>query len=254
MRRTIIYMTIGVMVLSLSSCFKKAEKAYGKEVTKTIRVDSFHDINIGVPAAVYYVQDSVTSIRIVGFEKLIDKDAVTVEDSVLDIHEKEDGSKLKIQMAPRPRLKIFISSPTIRNVAISGSGSFKSRHAVHAGLLSLKVYGSGSYSLPSVQAKSVNMNISGSGDISVGAVCADSVSAAIYGSGDMSFNSNNVRITHLVISGSGDMKVGFRKGGLVTTSISGSGDIRLSGDIQKLDKLISGSGDIDMDGLTIKNK
>jgi hypothetical protein len=93
----------------------------------------------------------------------------------------------------------------------------------------------------------------GSGDISLGSVDALEASATLVGSGDVTLGLFRVKDTYLSLKGSGDINADFKEGcGAVECELRGSGDISLKGTVKKFNQHKSGSGDIDINRLTVK--
>jgi hypothetical protein len=115
------------------------------------------------------------------------------------------------------------------------------------------VIGSGDLTIEKAVAQTADVELIGSGDISLGSLDAIKASATLIGSGDVSLGLLHVKDTYLSLKGSGDINADFKEGcGAVECELRGSGDISLKGKVQKFSQHKSGSGDIDINRLTVK--
>ncbi len=113
--------------------------------------------------------------------------------------------------------------------------------------LSIVINGSGDVSAGNVGTQTV-LQINGSGDITCGDF-GEMLSAQINGSGDIS--GARAGTANLRIAGSGDININELTRAL-GANISGSGDITCGGDIAMLELNITGAGELNGAGLTVK--
>ena len=93
--------------------------------------------------------------------------------------------------------------------------------------------------------------ITGSGDIAVGTLNATDASIRISGSGSAEIESIKADKITITITGSGDIYLNCKDAGDIVVRITGSGDVELKGNARSLEQKITGSGRINMNGLSL---
>jgi hypothetical protein len=141
---------------------------------------------------------------------------------------------------PQKPIKIYVSTPHIEGLDISGSGSITGLSPIESDALRIDISGSGDINLD-VDCKDLSTTISGSGSAVLKGRATDN-SVDISGSGavhsyDLETNRSTVRI-----SGSGTAEV--RVHDELNTNISGSGSVSYKGHPVMTRQEISGSGSV----------
>ena len=139
------------------------------------------------------------------------------------------------------KLLIHLQSDYLKKVDISGSADLRFLSADKVADFALSIIGSGDFSGELDCTGAVSMNVSGSGDLSASGKCKN-LNLSISGSGDFRGMNLISEITSIKISGSGDASVYASEE--LDATVSGSGDIRYAGNPKKLNKKVSGSGEI----------
>jgi len=139
------------------------------------------------------------------------------------------------------KLLIHLQSDYLKKVDISGSADLRFLSADKVADFALSINGSGDFSGELDCAGAVSMNVSGSGDLKPSGKCKN-LNVSISGSGDFSGLNLKSEIAIIKIAGSGDASVYASEE--LDASVSGSGDIRYAGNPKKLNKKVSGSGEI----------
>jgi hypothetical protein len=114
-------------------------------------------------------------------------------------------------------------------------------HVVMKTLQSISLSGSGDIHVSNLAGNILRIDLSGSGDISVSGR-ADTVEITLTGSGDVNCMELIARTATITLNGSGDVNIFVNSS--LTANLHGSGNIRFQGNPIKVQKLISGSGDI----------
>jgi len=120
---------------------------------------------------------------------------------------------------------IYISAPSLKAVALAGSGDVK---------------------VDEMSDDSAKISVAGSGDVTVDNVKSDSLKGSIAGSGNISL-AGSAESTKISIAGSGDVNGKGLKAATANISIAGSGNVELSSD-GSVDAKVMGSGDIRVHG------
>lgn len=193
----------------------------GNVITTERNISAFQRLDLQGSMDVYLTQGPVKPAVIVA------------EDNIMPFIELIDkGGELEVRFKRDTRInsnkdiKIYLSSPAINDIRLSGSGSIK---------LENKVTSEGGLQFTSV----------GSGDIS-GTVNAPGIKSSIAGSGNVKLQ-GETRDMDVNIAGSGDYEGGDLMAENVTVNIAGSGDAKVHASV-KLDARIVGSGDVKYKG------
>jgi hypothetical protein len=221
-----------LLVTAMSSCRKVS--GTGPVVSETRSVSGFSEIKSAFSGDIIITPSSSYSVRIEAQQNIIDVIETVLNDGILTLRVKSNTV-----IKPDSRVKVYISSPDIRGVIVSGSGNVQFTDALTTTDLYLKVSGSGNINIFKLTANSVDANISGSGEINInnGSVADEMVD--ISGSGSMELSNLVATNSDIKIAGSGDARVYVT--GHLKVRISGSGSVYYRG-TPSIDVSISGSG------------
>jgi hypothetical protein len=195
-------------------------------------VSSFTGIGLGIAGDLYLTQGSPQKV-VIQAESNLDKIETVVKDGLLRI--KTDSWNSRIRGA-----KIWITTPEVDVLHVSGSGKILAETSIEAEELELKVSGSGMIKIPELMGDEIEAAISGSGDM-VLAGSADEMEIRISGSGDVHAEGLSVNECGIKISGSGGCRINATDE--LDVSISGSGNVTYYSDPQ-IDARVSGSGKV----------
>jgi hypothetical protein len=151
----------------------------------------------------------------------------------------EIGPKKGVDLSTSNNSGLSLEMPTLRAVAVAGSGSVKVE-AMKTGGVDAAIAGSGDIRFAGLDAERLGMKVSGSGDI-VAAGRAGSATVAIAGSGGVKAAELAAEEVKVSIAGSGDALVQATK--RLNVSIAGSGDVRYAGS-PEISSSIAGSGKV----------
>lgn len=222
------------MVMSFSSCEKI--KGKGDIVTETRYTSGYTGISLAVSATVYYTQDSLSSLEVSGQQNVLDRLITHVEGNQLVIKLKKG-----VNLGTHEPIVLYISSPDVSSLDISGSGNLYTNNGWKGDDLSVNISGSGNLSVSSIEANRFHANISGSGDIQVLSGQAGWEELKISGSGTIDVRGVTASQVYTTTSGSGDTYVHAES--LLDVTISGSGNVYYLG-TPVINTHISGSGNI----------
>jgi len=228
-----IFFTLFLSVILISV----GAKALAQE-KETRDVGSFSSISLSISADVYLTQGNETKVVIEAEQKILDLILTEV-----------DGDNLKIKyprgkwnIRSNKQINIFITTPGVEGLFLSGSGNIKAETQIKTESLDFSISGSGNIEIDDLVASDVEGHISGSGDINLsGSKTAESLEISISGSGDMFAETLKVNSVEIRISGSGTCKV-FAVSEL-EASISGSGSVYYKGN-PMVNARVSGSGKV----------
>lgn len=230
MRKTM-FVLCTIALLAAASCARKPADGqtpgmwYGKdvaEVKKTFKVDGFEKIALAGSVDVKYVQGDTTSVIAKGTADMVERLDIKSDGTTLRVKYK-DNNGIHINIGSKSAV-VYVTSPDIVEVAITGSGDFRSKGHVDT--------------------DNMNIMVKGSGDVSFSDIICNSLEASVYGSGDVELKNVKAARTSFVVKGSGDISAKFDGCGTVESFIYGSGDISLKGKVRSEKHVIKGSGDV----------
>ena len=221
-------------LLIVSACNKSIipVKGNGDVTTETREMSEFSKVANAGEFDVYIIQSDDYSVSIEAESNLIGRIRTRMNGSTLEIDTKDN-------LKPSRPMKLYIRTPDVNGVSLSGSGIIDLGD-ITTDDLSVSLSGSGEI-MGSVQADKVYLSISGSGISNLDIYC-NTIETYISGSGDMYFNGTGNK-AQFNISGSGAVKAYNFELQECTSKISGSGDMYVNV-ASLLNVIISGSGSV----------
>lgn len=204
------------------------------------KVDPFTEISLRIGAKVHLEQGAKQNLEIVAKSSTLDEIITEVKDGKLIIRFPNKDYFWKTFQPGE--ITIYITTPEIDGLGISGSGDIIAENEIKTKILDLGVSGSGNIRLSELSAERVKAAISGSGDIVLaGKAAAQDLSVAISGSGNFKgfdYSSDDVSVK---IAGSGNVEVEANKN--LYVRLAGSGNVTYKGK-PMIDQSIAGSGKV----------
>jgi hypothetical protein len=194
----------------------------GKVVSETRTTSGYDAIKISGSFDVDLVAGKEGKITMKGEENILSAIIVEVEDNTLKIYVKKN---MNIRSSMGKKVEVTVPFEKISELSLSGSGDITSKDNIKNDKFMAKLSGSGNFNL-GVDSNSLELNLSGSGNVH------------LKGNAD-NLKSKNVDVN---VSGSGNSKVNCNES--LTARVSGSGDIKYTGNPEKRDVKVSGSGNI----------
>lgn len=224
------------LVLTTFSCEAQWSKVKGEGpiVTKTLDIDDFHHLGLGISADVILTQGSTQEVKIKAQQNIIDNIKTKVKGNSWSINFHDNASDYK-------DITIFITLPTLESISIGGSGNISSTNTFdNSQNMDISIGGSGDVSLD-LRAKDVDISIGGSGKVALKGD-GDDLSISIGGSGDVLAFDFPVKNCAVSSAGSGDIDLNVSD--KLDVSLVGSGDVTYKGN-PKVKSSIVGSGDVE---------
>ena len=247
MKKLLLAFTAGLMAVSCiiigSGTFVGTCTEEGIDYTEVRDVAQFNAIVSSLPCNLYYVQGNQQEVRIESTEEFAGKVLTEVEGGQL---------KLKLQEGRYPKLilRVFVTSPDIESLSVSGSGNLIHEGVLHASKdLNLRVSGSGDIRTGDIDSRDFNAHISGSGSLRAATVSCAGAEVSTSGSGSIDIEaltaSGNASAR---VSGSGRIRLHeLAVDGDLGLRTSGSGGIVVNGRCRDVSATTSGSGSISGD-------
>lgn len=212
-------------------------KGNGNVVSETRTTSDYDAIKVSGSFDVDLVAGKEGKITIKGEQNLLAAIKVEVENNTLKVYI-EKGSNLRPSLGKK--IEVTIPFESISELSLAGSGDIQSKDPIKSDKFLAKLSGSGNFNL-ALNSSNLELNLSGSGNVHLKG-SANNFTTKLSGSGDIdaaNLKSNNVDVN---VSGSGNSRVNCN--GSLTARVSGSGDIKYSGNPEKRDVKVSGSGNI----------
>ncbi|MBR1400842.1 MAG: DUF2807 domain-containing protein [Prevotella sp.] len=235
---SLLIMAVGAAVLTSCILQKRTDvDPKGEKMeTREVPVGSFTELALQGGVEVEYVQGDTCSVVMSGTRNSLNRVQVNQEGEHLDIRfGKQKNLNFSDILSMRNfKLKVTVTCPELRKVTVSGACDFDANGPIVA--------------------KAMYFDIYGAGDLDVKNLTCDSLAVMIKGAGDLDLGLHKVAHTRVEISGAGDASIDFDDCDEARCVVSGAGDIKLSGSLRKLDKDVSGAGNINTKHLSINEK
>ena len=227
----------GIFALSATACTcnsglfgGKTVKASRNYVTKNIKVDNFTGLNLaGSPNVTYTQKAGKPEVEVYTSDNIVDLLDINVVNNTLNIKFKKGVS------VSYNKLEIRVSSETLNNISVAGSGNVELANGLKTDNLKVSVAGSGDIDADNITCTgNLNVSVAGSGDIEGSNITCANLTASIAGSGDLKLDNVSAAGTGLQAK-------------RVSASVSGSGDIKCHA-TDFLKARTSGSGNIGYKG------
>jgi len=243
MKKSIQLLVCGAFLLSFaakaqwSSNDKNKISGNGNVVSQTRTTADYDAVTVAGSFDVELVSGKEGKITIKGEDNLLTAVKVEVVENVLKIYV-EKGTNIR----PSASKKIQITVPfeKISEVSMAGSGDIQSKDAIKNDKFSAKLAGSGNFNL-NVDSTDLELKLSGSGNMHLKG-SSDSLITKLAGSGNIDTTNLKAKKVDANVSGSGNSRINCIES--LTARIAGSGDIKYTGNPEKKDVKVSGSGSI----------
>lgn len=186
-----------------SSGSLRSDKESHKRVSQVLNLGYFSRIESYTSFDVKFVQGKTPSVRVVGAKGLVERLSVQRNGETLVI--KSKGNGFSFSFDDDTPLTIYITSPDLTGVKLTGSGDFDVDGPLDTDVLDVALDGSGDIDFNSVVCDHAKIRMSGSGDIDIKDIKAQTVSCEVNGSGDVDLGLNRVGVSTLKVFGSGDI-------------------------------------------------
>ncbi|KQB42246.1 head GIN domain-containing protein [Flavobacterium aquidurense] len=239
MKKSIKTFILSALLISFISNAQSPDKikGNGNVVSETRTTSDYDVIKVSGSFDVDLVAGKEGKIIVKGEENLVAAVKVEVENNILKIYV-EKGSNIRPSIGKK--IEITVPFQKISEVNLSGSGNIMSKDAIKTDKFSAKLAGSGNFNLD-VDSNTLELNLSGSGNIRLKGT-SDSLTTKLAGSGNIDTTNLKAKNADVNVSGSGNSRINCIE--RLTARIAGSGDIKYTGNPEKRDVKVSGSGSI----------
>lgn len=219
-------------IVSLSACrVEKVTTDYGNTTSWEVDVNDFRGISLAGATMVYYQPSDTFSVVVKAPEKLRERIGIEVDNGILRLYDKKPSRGFFLANNSIPHYTVYVKAPYLSSIEIAGSSTFTCDKPFKAPDMDIDIAGQGTVKFKDLSVRTFKSSIAGQGNLSATLTGVDNTNVDIAGQGNVDFIFHHCK--------------------KVSTSIAGMGNIHLSGDIESLDKSISGMGDINTDHLTV---
>ena len=172
----------GIFALSATACTcnsglfgGKTVKASRNYVTKNIKVDNFTGLNLaGSPNVTYTQKAGKPEVEVYTSDNIVDLLDINVVNNTLNIKFKKGVS------VSYNKLEIRVSSETLNNISVAGSGNVELANGLKTDNLKVSVAGSGDIDADNITCTgNLNVSVAGSGDIEGSNITCANLTASI---------------------------------------------------------------------------
>ena len=226
---------IALIMMAFTSCFDGIIVEGNNEITQETRtLPNFTEVSSSGSYRIFYQHGDSAKATIIGESNIIPYIETAVYNNKLDIR-----TALHVSISTNKMLEVYIESPEIEEIELSGSGSIET-DSVNGDELSLSISGSGDI-ISTFVGNEFTSSISGSGSMDIYTECTTS-KTSISGSGKIIIEGLATDADFTII-GSGKIKAYDFAVKNAEVEISGSGDAYINA-AEMLKGYISGSGNI----------
>ncbi|PWK17375.1 head GIN domain-containing protein [Xanthomarina spongicola] len=224
-------------VLLSSFSFAQKVNGNGKVTTITRTTGDYDGIKCAGSFDYILVAGTEGKITLEGEENLLEYVITEVKGNNLIIKVKD---KVNLSPSMNKTIKITIPFKDINSVSLAGSGDLWNEDKINATNFDVSLAGSGDVNIH-VDANSISSSLTGSGDLNLKGN-TEKLEVSVSGSGDFDGSKLESNYTDVSLAGSGDAEVVSNKS--LKARVAGSGDIEYSGNPEKEDTKVAGSGSI----------
>lgn len=222
-------------LMAVSSCDNSGKGGEGasqaQDSLKTTTMQQFTEIKVGGSMQVFYEQGNSYTVRVDASREAKDKLVMNVNSKVLFISTKDESQGIGDRF-PMNDVKIYVTSPAIKEIELAGSGNFTVNGPLNSNRLDLDLKGAGDINIEGkISCNFLDVELTGSGNIMLAELKTEKMETNITGSGDVNYA--NMTASRAV------------------SKITGSGNIIMTGAATQHITTITGSGKIDASGLKV---
>lgn len=229
MKRLLVAVAIlGAFVL-VASCGMNVLRGEGKKIEKSVTVDGFDQIDIGISSDINITVGDSYSVSLRGYENIINHISVGTSRNTLYVDYDLDDT----WTVNDGDLQVDISVPKLRGLTLSGAPDAN---------ISGKIMGD-----------RFKLDVSGASNIRIEDIDVNKFVADLSGASELEVKSGIVEVADFEISGAGNIEAFGMEAKSASTSISGAGSSELNV-VERLDAVISGAGSVEYKGDPVVTK
>lgn len=220
-------LNISIAILALlcaTSCVNEngSQTTQVPQVGKVVPMQRFADINIVGSMQVFYTQGENHSVRVEAEPKAFERLLIYVKGNELFVTSKESQ---QLNMESMENVKVYVTSPNLIEVSVTGSGIFTATKKVQLANLDVELTGSGVVAFDdALSCKNLDVELTGSGSVKLAGAVVKKLSTKVTGTGDVNYYNLKAERAESNISGTGTITMNGTVGEHVK-NITGTGKI-----------------------------
>jgi hypothetical protein len=235
----LIYIAMALAMLTPGIAQAQGSKGNKNVVKQERAVTPFISVVVSGAFDVFLTQQPATTLTVEADENLMDQITTEVNNQVLTISSRTIKNPTK--------LNIYISSPTIEFIELSGASNLVGENTLQGLALDIKTSGAADARL-NVNVDNISVNASGASVITLSGAAKEMVAKA---SGAADVKAYKLEVIDVTADASGAANINVNASGKVKTTTSGAGDVNLSGKAAEAD---NDDNDVDVRSWKENNK
>lgn len=234
MKQLLVTALLCCLIMANLGCLDAKIKGSGNVITQERPTATFNEIDLRGVGDVFVEKGSTTNIQVITDDNVQEYININTVGNTLVISTEDN-----INLNPTS-LEIYVITPNINHLILSGSGTITTSGILTAPTLSATLSGSGKITATAQIAGLTDALMSGSGNIVLSG-STQNLNAKSTGSGNIKAISYPCQNADIMLSGSGNIEVA--PSDTLKGTLSGSGDVRYVGEPIK-NVTITGSGNL----------
>lgn len=210
-----------------------------REVGQETAIQQFDELDVVGPFNVILEQGDNSTVRVEGTAEQLAKMTIYVKDGELCIRRKQKLNNNELE-----GLRVFVCTPTVKNIELTGSGRVTAPNALNTADLTIDLSGSGDITLAQLTCQELSMEVSGSGEMTTGPIKANEVETDVTGSGTINIAGLTCNTLDNDVTGSGNVTINNINVNVANSDVTGSGTILMRGKVGTHNEDITGSGKV----------
>lgn len=179
---------IGLMLIGLVALMPQLS-IQAQEVSKEIKVEKFHSLDLTTVGSVYFTQASKCSVKIDGKKENVDKLDVYVENGTLNIEPKEKNLN-----GTKNGVNIYITAPTLEDLVFCGVGALYCEEELKVSDFKCALEGVGKIYIRNLKCQKLKAEVEGVGKADIHVECQE-INAEINGIGSLTLSGKTKKAT-----------------------------------------------------------
>lgn len=236
MRTLLIPLVLVIGVAVIAGCMSVPPPCIdgsGNSIAETRDVDAFEYVSLTMPARLIVRNGADYSVLIEADDNILPLITSDVRSGTLTL------SYSQLCVRPSETVRVTVTTPVIREIAVTGTGTVTSDGMLRAESLATRITGAGDMDL-TVETTTLATTITGTGNVNIEGTAKDHL-ISLPGAGSVDASKLQTGHTTVEIFGSGDAKVNASQ--TLTVKITGRGTVLYAGN-PRIDQTITGTGSV----------
>lgn len=231
MKNTVSIILASLAIMWTSSCVNVGidndQPTQVPTASTVTNMKQFVDVNVVGSMQVFFTQGNKHTVKVQASKEAFDKLVIYVKENELYISSKNENIISEV-LASMQNVKVFVTSPSLREVSVTGAGTFTTSDQINVSHLDIDITGSGNVNFTgNIKTKTLDVELTGSGNVNIENLNSPKLNTTVTGSGNVNYANINVERAQSTITGTGNITM---KGTVAEhiKSTTGSGKIATS--------------------------